>query len=427
MSHILFGDMSQAGLHTLRRAVDLGHRVTLVRGHSMRFYCADEETERLFGKLDAVVDVPDTFDTQALVNAIGAVHADHPVDAVISQCDPMMESLATACERLSLRYTSARGMRNARNKGLARRLVAEAGLPSPRYGVAQDGAQAAAIARGIGYPVVVKPVSGMDSVLARRAEDEHAVRLAAEAILSARQAPETPGPIKAMLERGVLVEEYMSGELVSAEVGMLDGHCHRLGLCGRSRGRDNDCVELGAVLPANVGPDEAELCFRHAEQVCRALGLDFGVFHVELMLTERGALLVEVNPRVMGGVMTLLYKILTGKDFCDYVIDLHLGKAPAPVEMGRGKTITARRVMPRSDGRLADSIDLSWASGPGAGIVNFEAFRLYPGAVVREQEVLGRYAVVSDTWAKAMDHADSLINRFESALGVALIEPGARG
>jgi biotin carboxylase len=423
MAHILFADMSQAGVWTMRRAVRQGHRVTLVLSTSTRTYAVDDAFSRLLDELARVVEIPRTDDEEALAEAIGAVHAADPVDAVISQCDPILEALAAVCERLALPFTSSVGIGNARDKARARRRLAEAGLRSARFDTADTAEAATAAADRIGYPVVVKPLSGLDSMLAAHARDAGEVAAAASAILASARDPATPDQIRALLDRGILVEEYLAGELVSAEVGVLDGTCHRFLVSGRSRGRHNDCVELGAALPADIAPDTVRQCFEYAENVCRALGLDFGVFHVEIMLTARGPALVEVNPRVMGGVMTRLYEILTGVDFCDFVIDIHLGRIPRPVALDSTRTVTARRIMPLSDDRLGDRLDLSWLDREATDIVNFENFRLTAGAAVRRQEVLGRYAVVGADWAGAMHRADDLLRDFERHLGIPLVQP----
>ncbi|EPH46690.1 ATP-grasp domain-containing protein [Streptomyces aurantiacus] len=422
MAHILFADMSQAGLHTLRRALVLGHTVTFIRGTAVEHYTVDDSFRELVGRVDRLVEIPDTYDVDALCSAMAAVHVRHPVDAVISQCDPMMEALAVACERLGLRFTGARGMRNARDKARTREVLEAADVPSARFAVAHSIEDAVSAAGRIGYPVVVKPVSGMDSAMALHARGPAQVAAAAGRILAAAADPDAFPPVRALLARGVLVEEYLAGDLVSAEIGVLDGVTHRFLVCGRSRAKDNDCVEMGAVLPANVPPGQVDACFRYAEEVCRVLGLDLGVFHVEIMLTARGPVLVEVNPRVMGGVMTLLHKLLTGIDFCDHVIDIHLLRTPRPSPPAPDRTVTARRIMPRADGKLSDDLDLSWLDGAEPGIVNFENFRLAPGTPVRAQEVLGRFAVMGDTWAEAMARADALLPRFERCLGVPLYQ-----
>lgn len=427
MAHVLFADLSQAGVHTLRRAVELGHRVTLVRGSAVRYYQVDDSLNRLLRRLDTVIDIPDSYDEEGLTTALRAVLDKRPVDAVICQFDPVTEPLAAACARLGVPWTAPRGVRTARDKARTRRALERAGLASARHAVVHDADAAVRAARRIGWPVVVKPVSGTDSLLTSRADGPADVREAADAFFAAAD-EDQPEVVRRIVARGLMVEEYLPGELVSAEIGLRGDRSWHFLVSGRSRGAVNDCVEMGAVLPADIPAAAAEECFAYAEAACRAMGLDFGVFHVEVMLTARGPVLVEVNPRVMGGVMTQLYRLLTGVDFCDHLLDVYLGREPrfAPVPSG-GRTITARRLMPEADGRLPDTVDLDWVADPDVGLAHFESFHLAPGTAVRRQQVLGRFSVLADDWRSAMDRADALVGRFQDALGLPLIRSAPAG
>jgi len=423
MAHVLFGDTTQAGLHTVRRALERGHTVTLVRGMAVRYYAEDEDFHALLDGVDRVVEIEDSFDADALTVAIREAHAWRPVDAVVGSFDLMLEALATACARLGFAFTSAAGIRNARDKGRARHLLAQVGLASARFAVARDAAAAVRAADEIGYPVVVKPVGGTDSIMASRAERSAEVRAAAEGIFAAATGEDTPETVRRTLAGGVIVEEYLDGELVSAELGRRAGQSWPLLVTGRSRAADNDCIEMGAVLPAPLPAERSAACFGYAEAVCRALGLDIGVFHVEMMITHDGPVLVEANPRPMGGVMAWLYTILTGTNFCDYQLDIHLGREPRPVAVPQGRTITARRLMPSEAVRLADDLDTAALDRAVTGLPSFENFLLKPGAAAQRQDVLGRYAVLGDTWHAAMTRADELIPHFEEILRVSLIRP----
>ncbi|MGV9361457.1 ATP-grasp domain-containing protein [Amycolatopsis sp. NPDC003731] len=423
MAHVLFGDATQAGLHTIRRAVERGHYVTFVRGMSVHYYAVDDEFRALLDRVGEVIEIPDAFDADALTDAIGKAHARRPVDGVVGQYDSVLPALSEACERLQLPFTSTAGVRNVRNKALARQLLNEVGLASARFAVARNTDGVLRAAEKIGYPVVVKPVSGTDSIMASRADRPAEVRAAAEEIFAAAADRRTPELVRRLLDNGVLVEEHVEGELVSAELGVLRGKTWRFLITGRSRAAENDCIEMGAVLPAHHASVDEEACFAYAERVCRAVGLDHGVFHVEMIVTGEGPVLVEVNPRAMGGVMARLYKLLTGTDFCDYILDIHLGKHPRPGSVPRHRTITARRLMPRRSGTLPDQLDLASLERLTCTLDNFENFRIRPGAAVERQQVLGRFAVLGEDWADAMRRADELIPRFEERLGIPLIRP----
>ncbi|WP_062980524.1 ATP-grasp domain-containing protein [Nocardia anaemiae] len=424
MEHILFVDMTQAGIHVLRRAVERGHAVTFIRGAAASYYHPDAAFFELLSRLDKVIDIPDTADADILAAAIERVHAGRRVDAVIGHYDPTFEALATACQRFRLPFASPEGVTNVRDKSRTRALIAQAGLASARYTVVDDRSRVRELAAAVGYPAVVKPVGGIDSVFARQVDGLAAAQDAVDAILHASAAPNTPLKIRRLIDRGIIIEEYVAGELVSAEIALNGDQCWPFLICGRSRGRLDDCVEVGAVLPAPMSTEQARDCFDYAEAVCRAVDLTFGVFHVEMLVTDHGPVLVEINPRAMGGVMAPMYKTLTGTDFCDYILDLHLGRKlrPTPLD-STTRTITSRRLMSARSATVPPDVDVAWATGSDSGLVSFESFLLKPGTVVGERDLLGRFVVEGQTWSEAMHTANDLLKRFEKDIGLPLIEP----
>jgi biotin carboxylase len=58
--------------------------------------------------------------------------------------------------------------------------------------------------------------------------------------------------------------------------------------------------------------------------VARSVGLDFGIFHIEIILGKHGPVLVEANPRIMGGNMPTVFKLATGIDAYDLLVDMYL-------------------------------------------------------------------------------------------------------
>lgn len=421
--HVLFVNSTQSGLHTIRRAVQRDFFVTLIRGMAVDDYAIDDDDfKALLLSLDQIVELPETFDTDALTDAIRQVHAARPVNAVISQYDTSLEEVTLACERIGLPFTEHAGAVNSRDKSRTRLALVEAGLASVRWSVTRDAGTAVRAANDIGYPVVVKPVSGADSILTRRAECPADVTAAMDAVHAAETRPDTPERVRRLLWRGVMVEQHIEGELVSAEIGIRSGRTWRFLVSGRARADVDDCVEMGAFLPAAIDTPTRDQCFDYAEAVCRALRLSTGIFHVEMILNARDAapVLVEVNARAMGGVMSQLYRQLTGTDFCDHIIDLHLGDELTIPDVPPNRTVAARRIMPLADATLPARIDLAWLDDPTLGVLSFENFRFTPGAEVRRQDVLGRVAVAAADPTIAARRADDLVARFEEKLGISL-------
>jgi biotin carboxylase len=418
MAHVCFVDGAEFTLLAMRRAVDLGHEVTFVRPGAHRWYQKNTFSMSILERLHRIVDVDAADSVSEVTAALTGVQREAAIDAIVNTMDPSIETTALVAAQLGIRFTRAEGIANARDKGRARAIVSATGLASAACATAQTVDDAAAAVERIGCPVVLKPVSGFDSLLVRRADTVDDARVAARKILvGSRFVPEA---VSAQFERGVLVEQYLEGELVSAEIGAVDGQYYRLLVTGRSVPDGDECLGMGAVVPGDLDAIREAQVYDYAERVCRALGLDFGVFHIEMMLTGDGPVLVEANPRMMGGVMTAAYQYATGHDFNDLLLDIHLGRRPCPKPTPAGAYALINKIMPVEESQLGDVIDLRWLeSEDDAKLLNY---KIVSGRGVGAMELLGRVLVRSADVRSGVARSQELLARLASSLGVPLVQ-----
>jgi biotin carboxylase len=230
-----------------------------------------------------------------------------------------------------------------------------------------------------------------------------------------------PLQLQAQFRTGILVEEYLVGPLVSAEIGVRDGQFYRFMVSDHPRARQDECIEMGASMPADLSKAQIEACFAYAEAVSRALGFDLGIFHVEMIVTEQGPVLVEMNSRLMGGVLPAVYRNLTGESIQDRLIDIHLG-VPIAARPTYAGYVSARTIMPDRDGVLPARINLDWVREFEPQLLEFDGHKLEPGAAVKRLQVIGSYHVRATSFAEANLAAEAALRRFEATVGVPLIQ-----
>src|SRR5437867_2070410 len=83
----------------------------------------------------------------------------HPLQAIVPADDEGVILAAMASEVLGLPHNPVPAVRAARDKHLMRETLAQAGLPGPRFGRFPIDEDPARIAREVGFPCVVKPLS----------------------------------------------------------------------------------------------------------------------------------------------------------------------------------------------------------------------------------------------------------------------------
>lgn len=94
------------------------------------------------------------------------------LDGVITFCELAVPLVARLAEHLGLPGNSPEAVDTARNKHAARACMERAGLPTPRNSLIKSEADLADAAKHVGFPAVIKPISGAASIGVIRVDDE---------------------------------------------------------------------------------------------------------------------------------------------------------------------------------------------------------------------------------------------------------------
>lgn len=127
----------------------------------------------------------------------------------------------------------------------------------------------------------------------------------------------------------VIVEEYLDGPEVSVEVMVVDGKVNILQITDKITTEAPHFVELGHTQPSRL-QDETQRQIREvADLACKVIGIDKGPAHVEMKVTKRGPVMIELGAR-MGGdnITTHLVPLSTGIDMVGSTIKVAMGEQP---------------------------------------------------------------------------------------------------
>lgn len=266
----------------------------------------------------------DTNDIDALLPEVERLHSVLGFDGVLTSCDYYLPTVARIAGHLGLPGPGPEAVENACRKDATRRVLADAGLPGPRFAVHEEWADLARAAQEIGYPLVVKPVDLCAGMYVRRVDDESQLADAFRALADF--------PVNARGQRrtsAVLLEELLDGPEVSVETVSYGGAVHMVGVTDKSIGGAPAFIETGHMFPAALPLADIDAAEQTALGALKALGLTDGVVaHTEIKLTSAGPRVVEVNPRPAGNRITELVRHVTGIDLAAAFVDVALGREP---------------------------------------------------------------------------------------------------
>jgi len=159
--------------------------------------------------LSAYVQVRSLSDEGALLEEIGPLSQRVSIDRILCLWEPVMIAAARLRERLGVPGMNVEQTIPFRDKEVMKQRLDAAGIRTPRHGNATTAAEVREHAERIGFPLVVKPISGAGSRDTYKVEDAAGLGRAIELV---RHVPE------------VSVEEFVDGEDYTFDTVTVDGH-----------------------------------------------------------------------------------------------------------------------------------------------------------------------------------------------------------
>ena len=344
MSHLAFIESNTTGTGRIavERLLGRGDRVTFLTRSREKYPFLASPSPHL-----QVVDA-ETNDSAAVTTVVAGLARDVPVDAVLTFSDFYVAIVAEVAARLGFPYLSPSAARACRNKHLTRQALRAAGLPTPEFHRVASAEEARGLAVTLGFPLVVKPPADSSSYGVRVVRDvaeleEHVRALAAEETNVRGQ----------RLDGTVLVESYLEGPEYSVEtVTLRDGSTTVIGVTDKHLSPSPHFVEMGHDFPSSSPPKIVRALGDAVLRALAAVGFDFGPAHTELRWTAQGPVVVEINPRLAGGMIPELVHYATGIDLLDSLIDLLAGRVPM-LSSSRSEAAAIRFLTADRRGRLA--------------------------------------------------------------------------
>lgn len=323
MAHLLLLEAPGGNDFTLvEDAMRLGHHVTFVTGERAQYEAQSPAVRAGLALATRIIEVH-PFSQEALERAIEPLHATDPIEAVICMLDIRMLAASRLARKLGLRFLNPDTTGLARDKSRLRARLAEAGIRQARFARAETPADLPAAIAQTGLPAIVKPADGFAS------QNVHILRTAAEidALVSALSDRPTDYGLGVAASGVLLVEQYLDGALIGCDV-FSDGSSRALlGINDKALFPAPSFAMRGSCFPTQR--HDTALIQDYAFAILDAIDFDFGAAHVEMIVTQDGPMLVEVNPRLVSAQIPHQMAYALRRSIYADLIALHLGEPAA--------------------------------------------------------------------------------------------------
>jgi biotin carboxylase len=301
----------------------------LLQGHQVTFFTADSAYYAQNGALEEylalakrIVEI-NPFDYDEFEKRAVEIHEQDPFDALLCLIDIRITEAARLAERLKLRFLNTKSAVAMRDKFTVRTILAGKGINQPEFALATNNQQLRAAIDNMGFPVLVKPSDGYGS--------QNIATFLTEDDLNPLLDPlddylpcQTDYGFGVKANDRLLIERYISGQLVGCDTLTQNGKHIMLGINEKLMYPPPSSAIKGSCFPSEQY--EIDKIQDYVFSILDALDFNDGVTHTEILLSQEGPLLVEVNPRLVGAKIPRLLNLALGRSIHADVIDLHLGK-----------------------------------------------------------------------------------------------------
>ncbi|WP_179087397.1 MULTISPECIES: ATP-grasp domain-containing protein [Paenibacillus] len=259
----------------------------------------------------STLDIPKVVEYAKLYN----------VDGIITIASDMpMRTVAAVAKELNIVGVSEETALKATNKAVMRECLEEHSVPIPTFYKVGTFKEYIKVVQQFKDRYIVKPADNSGSrgvFLINNIENyemiEHAFNYSKQHSRSGE----------------IIVEEYLEGPEVSVETISIDGNIHIIAITDKLTTGSPRFVEMGHSQPSCLSNDVKKKIRMVATSAIKAIGINNGPSHTEIIVTSEGPKIVEVGARLGGdNITTHLVPLSTGVDMVKCCIEIALGQKP---------------------------------------------------------------------------------------------------
>ena len=264
-------------------------------------------------------EIISTIDTPRILDAAKR----HQIKGIMTLATDMpMRTVAIVAKEMGLIGISEETAFKATNKAAMRAALEEANVPIPLFRKVSNKHEyddAINYIKEKGYRCIIKPADNSGSRGIVLLND-----------FAQKTVDEAYDYSKTYSRSGdLLVEEYMEGAEVSVETISINGVCNVIQITDKETTGAPNFVEMGHSQPSKHSDDIKAKINEVTIAANKALGIDNGPSHTEIIVTKDGPKIVELGARLGGdNITTRLVPLSTGVNMVKCCIEMALGVTP---------------------------------------------------------------------------------------------------
>ncbi|AVR01176.1 lactate dehydrogenase [Oceanobacillus iheyensis] len=249
----------------------------------------------------------------------------YKIDGIMTLASDLpMRTVAAVSEELNLVGINKETATGVTNKVLMREKLNLSGVPIPRYFEVFTNSDYQEAVQEFNSSFIVKPADNSGSRGVIFLEDNS----------NMQQVNDAYDYSKKYSHNGqIILEEYMQGPEVSVETLSVEGKTYIIAITDKVTTGAPNFVEMGHSIPSKLPIKTKANIEKVVISAVKAMGINNGPTHTELIITQDGPKIVEIGARLGGDNITShLVPLATGVDMIEACIKIALGFIPNVVK-----------------------------------------------------------------------------------------------
>lgn len=231
--------------------------------------------------------------------------------------DVSLKTVAVIAKELGLPGIGIDVAERSTDKELMRKSFVKGGVPSPKSFTVYNYEELLKKVDEVGYPAVIKPADNAGSRGVKMVTKQGDLGDAYEKAMENSRS------------KKVVIEEYMEGVEVSVEAFVYQGKINIIALSDKVRSAPPYLLDVEVIFPSAYSDEVKREIINVAKKAIKAIGIEMGPVHIEIMITKNGPIPVELAARGPGfKVFTDILPMITGIDILEALIKVSLGEEP---------------------------------------------------------------------------------------------------
>ncbi|NUF85484.1 ATP-grasp domain-containing protein [Acinetobacter seifertii] len=310
---VVFIETNFTGLDALTYCKEKGYHSVLITDSYERFLSWFPASS--LSKIDQASEIINVNNSNDLEELISVLKKFEKVDAILTFAEIRTLVTAKLAKEMNVKHSNPQAIEIAQNKSLIRKILAENKVEEVSSVTIKDinFIDDEIEKNNLKYPFFIKPLHGHSSIGASVCRNDNDLLNYKKKYIKSNQDG---------ISDELVIEDYLEGQLVSVEtLTFAKGQHAIIGVADRDI--IHDCVEIGSSF--TLDDRIASLAKEKAKKILNCIHYDYGSSHIELIVNDEEARLVEVNTRVGGSGHSIMMDLATGRSIVGDCIECSLG------------------------------------------------------------------------------------------------------